>query len=994
MESAALNHPSRLDADQRLRDLEALILVSNQINRSLDPDNVYATSLTGIQAVLHADFGCFVLLNPNSRALELGYSHNLIASLRARLEDFTRDFHFQTDLAFPEDRFPMLGTLGQRLNALLQEQAIPNSVLIPLVTSSQLIGMLLFGITESKLLAPKSIDLLMSIGDQVARAIENARLHTKLIEAEAWSRTFIESSPDAFWEGDPQGRILYINDAASKLIGLERSAILKMHARDFFVYDEQVWRAGIQEMKEKGFWTSPHIHFRIADGQIKDISFTSRAVRDSAGNLVGHQTIFRDVTAQERAREMLQQRNEELAALNSIAGILANPLEVEIALDQVCEKISSITGMETVSIYLVDESRQYINLLAQKGISENLLREVRRLGLDDPITYLTAVEGKPLAYDEVSEFPSPTSLAGPRREGYHAGIAAPIIKHGAPVGAIFVGSKIKNKFLQSDIDLIQNIGSQIGVALDNADLFARMQQRVRELEGLAQLGIACNETLDPLALAQVAVDSGHKLLGTDYVIITLLENNRMRLVAFIAPDGVELRKEMEADPVLLSLMQESDKLAVSDIEKSNLPELYRQNFLSTGMRSIVAIPMAARDHIIGAMAIAYQQPYAWQPHETDLLSAIAHQVASAIDSAQLFQKILSEQRKVQAIFDSGLSGLYVTDAAGHLVMFNTAAQRMTGWSIDELRDHTWNEIFRDPAQEPTVPSLIDDALSQKKTVFAQEGRKIRRRDGRIIPVAKAVAPLLDEQGNVTGAVGAFWDLSREEEAELEREDFLRLVAHQLRSPLTGLLSALELLEQSDLSKKQQTMMRDVVKSDAERLRRFASQFLKMESVVRAERQIDLTPIPINDLVMELVKKYDTDRTHPIHVRLSQPSVAAFANRDGLENVLCNLIDNAILYTPNGAPITISVSVVEPERVLVQVQDQGPGISAIEQTKIFRPFYRSPRELSTHATGHGLGLAIAQRLVKEMDGELAVTSEEGKGATFYFTLRECFEIDLI
>lgn len=133
-------------------------------------------------------------------------------------------------------------------------------------------------------------------------------------------------------------------------------------------------------------------------------------------------------------------------------------------------------------------------------------------------------------------------------------------------------------------------------------------------------------------------------------------------------------------------------------------------------------------------------------------------------------------------------------------------------------------------------------------------------------VPKAVAPLLDEKGNVTGAVGAFWDLSREKAAELEREEFLKEVAHQLRSPLTAVLSAVQLLERPNLSAVCRTEMWAILKSDGERLKRLADQFLDLEAVMKSQRPLNLEPLPIAAVTRALLRKFRIDqRKQRFHV---------------------------------------------------------------------------------------------------------------------------------
>ncbi len=973
---------------QDLDDLQALVHVISEVNSSLDLRQILQTSLEGIRQVVGGEFGGVILISPNGK-VELAYNIALPSDLRALLENLSIHLEPSQSPRPPEEPTSILALVGKQVSDALRACSV-GFLVMPLSVRAEAIGILFVGAPAKEILNPPSVNLLMSIGEQVGRAIENARLHAKLRESEEWHRAFIENSLAAFWEGDADGRILFVNNAVCRMIGLERDVILGMHVRDFFIYDDELRRAARKALEENGVWVNPHVHLRTADGQIKDVSVTTRAVRDHAGKFVRYQTVLHDVTEQEHLLETLRQRNEELAALNEIANILSNPLNIERALDQICEQIVSLTRMDSVGLYLSDESRQFLNLLAQRGIPEALLAPAQRLGLDDPATYAVAVEGKTIAFNDVSEFHVLESFAGPRAEGYHAGICVPIQKRGASVGAIFVGSKTKTQYEQSDVNLILNIGRQIGAALENAELYAQMQRRVDELNGLAELSAACVATLDPQALTAIAVEWTKKLLHVDGCGIRVLEGGVLRLgAAHLAKAGMHPEQQIEMDDMTRLIVEKHAPLIVDDIDAdSSISLAQRQNTKTFGIHSIAGVPLPARERTIGILTVGNTQPHHWSQQEIELLKTIANQVANAIDNAQLFQNVLSEQRKVQAIFDSGLSGLFATDAEGCIVMFNRAAERMTGWTQSETYGKKWQELFSDPSQDSSAESLIDEALLRKKTAFVQEGREIRTRDGRVIPVAQAVAPLLDEKGSVTGAVGAFWDLSREQAAELSYAEFLRMVAHELRSPLTALLGALQVLERPTLSKERRTEMWAVVKNDAERLKRFAREFLDHEALLKSETQLRLAPLEIVSIARTLAYKFrvtDKDKHH-FRIQSAKPEPMVSADRDQVEHVLGNLLDNAINYSPAGSVITISMKPLEDNMVDIAVSDQGHGLPVSEHAKIFKPFYRAPHKEGRRVYGHGLGLFIAQNMVKEMGGNIWVESQEGQGATFHFTLR--------
>jgi PAS domain S-box-containing protein len=664
---------------------------------------------------------------------------------------------------------------------------------------------------------------------------------------------------------------------------------------------------------------------------------------------------------------------------------LSNPRDFSHALNQVCEQITSITGMESAVIYLMDDSKQFLDIVAHRGISDNLYQQMRRIGLDDPITRYIAVEGNTFATDDLSTYEG-DGIAGPRSEGYRAGIAVPLFMRDVPVGIIEAGSQVHTKYDEADIALLVTIGRQIGKALENAELYNKMQQRMRELEGIAKLGAACSGNFNTTELANLAVEWMQKLVSADFTMVRLVENNQMRLVAHRAARPIDLAPSLPVNDVFGPVINQFAQINLFDVAQADLPSEHRLKFLDIGIRAILIVPMLARDHAIGALAVAHGQPRIWQTNEIELAQTIANQVAGAIDSAQLFQNVLAEQRKVQAIFDSGLSGLFATDAEGRIEMFNQAAERITQWNRHEVLHRKWEDVFGDPSQIGTTP-LIYEALRHKKTVFVQEGRSLLTHDGRVIPVAKAVAPLFDDKGEVVGAVGAFWDLSREKASELQREMFLNKVAHEINTPLTTVLTALQILNRKKVSEEGRIEALAVMEHASERLRRFAADFLDLEAGFKSQRPVHLEPLLIQKLIHDFVKEYRL--AHPnrkILVRATSKNLIVRADLMHIETVLRNLLDNAVHHSPDRSVIQVTIKPYGDDQVDIAVHDQGSGIPLADQEKIFTPFYRSAQLTERHVYGHGLGLALAKQSVEQMGGQIWVDSQPDQGSTFHFTLR--------
>ncbi|MCI0475113.1 MAG: GAF domain-containing protein, partial [Anaerolineales bacterium] len=926
--------------ERRLADLSALVQVIKQINRSLDPENVFHTSLEGIRQFVGGEFGCFLLLQNNTSALELKNADGLSAPLLAQLQKISPP---ETSAEVPpENQAALLAEIGHRVGQVLEAQAIQSSVILPLTARGRAIGILVVG--AGKVLTPLGIDLLMSIGEQIGMAIENARLHTALAESEEWHRAFIENSPDGFMESGEGGRILYVNDAGCKILGYSRDEILQMRRDDFLEFGSATSDPILAELYQRGSLASRDLRVRAKSGATRIVNFAMRMVCDARGETLRRQSVFRDVTEQFEVLDQLRQRTQEQAALNTIAGILNHPLEIAHSLDQVCEQITTITGLETVGLYLLDESAQRLNLLAQRGLSSQLLAQGYHLGLDDLAVSTIMIERKTIALNDVTEFPDATSFAGPRAEGYHAGIGVPILRRGVPAGAIYVGSKAKTRYEQSDVDLLQNIANQIGVALENVDLYTQMQRRMAELDGLAQLSAACATKLDPQAISKLTIEWTKKLLSANLCVLRLIENDQLRFGAGVADSGVIFQETMDLDAIRRQVIENRQSFKLDDAETfPALAENGRQELARLGVRAFLVAPLQSQERVIGVLTVGYSQSHPWSSNEIDLLQTIANQAANAIDNAQLYQNALTEKRKVQAIFDSGLSGLFATDAAGRIVMFNRAAERITGWTLAEVEGKSWKEILSDHAVGNPVESLMEQALLHKQITYAFEGRKMRTKDGRVIPVAKASAPLLDEKENVIGAVGAFWDLSKEQRAEIEYENFLAMIAHQLRSPLSSVLSALELFERRNLSDARRAELWTIIRAEGNQLKRLADQFLEHETALKSARPVKLETLSVARVARQLVRQFRANHhAHHFQVRVPNPEPWALADSQGVENVLRNLLDNAVIYAPPDSRINIRINAPDPDWIVVSVQDFGIGIPLSEQPHLFKPFYRVPQ----------------------------------------------------
>jgi two-component system phosphate regulon sensor histidine kinase PhoR len=238
-----------------------------------------------------------------------------------------------------------------------------------------------------------------------------------------------------------------------------------------------------------------------------------------------------------------------------------------------------------------------------------------------------------------------------------------------------------------------------------------------------------------------------------------------------------------------------------------------------------------------------------------------------------------------------------------------------------------------------------------------------------------------------GVVYTFRDLTSERSLEEAKSDFIATVSHELRTPLTAVLGAAQTLLRRDVefTPERQTQLLEIIAAQAARLSKVTDEVLLASSLDRGEVRLDRSLLDVGEIVSETVDTmlHRVPETGSL-VLQSSPVGKAYGDRDRVQQVLVNLIDNAFKYSPGGGAVVVSTA-RRPGRVRVSVADEGPGVPPVEQTRIFEKFYRVDPRLTRSTGGTGLGLYISRELVKRMGGEIGVESKAGTGSTFFFDL---------
>lgn len=340
------------------------------------------------------------------------------------------------------------------------------------------------------------------------------------------------------------------------------------------------------------------------------------------------------------------------------------------------------------------------------------------------------------------------------------------------------------------------------------------------------------------------------------------------------------------------------------------------------------------------------------------------------------------QAQQRALFDSMVDGVVILDREGKIQLINHAARKLFGLIGSAGRGQTLSEAFDLPAL-----SEIEERLGKEPSVLGVELAAPKLPPTHLGINASAVR---DREGAYRGAIFVVHDLTRTKQLENTRKEFVANVSHELRTPLSLIKGFIEtLLEGAKDDPEIAARYLQTIQKHTDRLTWLIEDLLTISHLEGGQAALKLEPVPLNQAAQRVIDDLRARAgSRPIQIRNELPdSMAALADAARLEQVLFNLVDNAIKYGRPGGLVTVAGRSQENGQVEVWVKDDGPGIPPDAQSRIFERFYRVDRARSRETGGTGLGLAIVKHIVMAHGGAVWVRSQLGQGAAFHFTLPE-------
>lgn len=694
-------------------------------------------------------------------------------------------------------------------------------------------------------------------------------------------------------------------------------------------------------------------------------------ILDDWGQEEGCTIVMHDITEIQSAKEDLEHHSAELEAINKISEAVNGSLDLKTTMSAALERVVEVRNADAAFIHLLNNATDELRLSASTGIPVKSLSgaEIILRGSGCPGHVLdtgkTVIEGDLRLVDDAP--------SGVLEAGFHAAISAPLQSKNIIIGTLTLLSQKNDAFTEGDARLMTLIGSQIGVAIDSAALYRQSVDRARKELAHSRIAAALTSSLDLTDVFDAFARETRQLADFDRISVAIPKNDSSLEVVAIWGEGGGAYQTGSIVPLKGSAPEwalNNRKAYFSADIASDLKFSDQRLLMEAGFNSQVNVPLIVKDRVLGTLNLGSRKLGAFSQDDVDELGPVAHQLALALASQQLFTDVARAKTEWETTFDSVSEGIVIVDMQHRVVRLNKAAADMVGGgSIDELVGRKCHEVIHNICEEPNrcpMTAAVAGSAPSRSEQVTPEGRTLEL----------TVDHIFDNRGKQQGAVHFLRDIT---EATQMRQQLVQSekmvavgqlvsgVAHEINNPLTGVIGYSQLLLSRQLDEKTK---RDVeqIYHEAERAAKIVRHLLSFARKHQPERRL----IDLNQVVRESLelKTYDL-KVNSIEIVEDLDAALPLTAVDPhqLQQVFLNLITNAeqAMIDAHGAGMLKVSTVGQGQTIQITFSDNGPGVAGEIQERIFEPFFTT-KEVGQ---GTGLGLSVCYGVIEEHDGKISV-----------------------
>jgi len=858
---------------------------------------------------------------------------------------------------------------------------------------------------------------------QAALAISNSRLYTSLTRRIAEMST-ISSLLQAINSTLDLGNVLsQIADSIVKVVGFDRCCVylLDPRAGEFMAGVRRGYAAG--ELPERvapgqgviGLAAKELIPIFERDSSGKEGAFlaTPIVVRDQCIGVVvvDNTTTGRPVQqpdvellsmfvsqagiAIENARlyEAMEEKYSELNVLFEHSKTITSAYGLENVTRISTDVVRKAVACDGCALLLLGDKRATVTLQAASGFAEDVLESGKRL-----------FEGES-AIEFMRSLRSPTvitrSNAGDLSEDAQdlvrvtvgangSALLVPLLAEDAAVGAFLLVRHGRRQFAIGEIKLLSIIASQVAVVLKNALRYEqRMRRQVLDLSLLYEFSrrISSSSSLEEALDAILAIVSD--LVDCDGSAIYAVDHERGLMVPTAARQARGQPHKLPQQPLAGSNVMSWTVMERKAVVSPDISGDSRFEPVSLGdqpVRSLMSIPLMVQDEAVGVLCVYSASPNLYSEDDARVLSIIASQSAAIYKELEALAALTSY---TDNILSSIAGGVVALDRDGVVLTWNRAAEAIVGLKADRVVGRNYREVIaRLPVTEADRASTVEIIEKVQTTGNTYQGYKLcyHPLDGNVVYINLSASVLSDNAGKPLGLVIIFEDVTKEIKMENEFRRMGELaavgqlaasIAHELRNPLSSIKGAAQYLQKEYEDHAAIVEFLNIIVDEVNGLSKLTTEFLEFARPVEMEvRDVDVNAVVTRTL--QLMSVHMGESGAVVVERLSDDLPTIQADEKQLEQVLRNVILNALQAMPGGGTLTINTS-ASGQSVELSVADTGTGIAEDKLDRIFVPFF------TTKTKGTGLGLPVVQKIVENHGGHIEVASRPGEGTVFTIVL---------
>ena len=685
-------------------------------------------------------------------------------------------------------------------------------------------------------------------------------------------------------------------------------------------------------------------------------------------------------------QETQKKSRQLLASFHRVGDALATGLDPNQTLQIIVDLATEMVRARACALLLVNEFDGDLVFRASKGFPMSVA-ENGRVPAGHGVSLQVVKEGAPKVVPDISAGERPSWLVGEGLADLRSFVGVPLLLHGKVIGVLSVFGGRAGQFGQNDVQLLSSFAHQAAIAIRNAQLFTSLQERVRELTGLAEISQSFAALTNLEDTYRELTRSIAQLLHADSCALLLAGDDgemipQQPAFGFTPRELAGLRLRMGGGLSMQGAAAGCPVQAIDGLEVECEGQWSREP-------SLIA-PMRAQDRLIGGVLVSGRPESSFNENDLRLLTILSSNAAVIVQNAVLYQSVERERDELDTIIGNTSDAIIIVDQEARIARINAAAESLMEWRADEVVGQPSEMVLGGQGGAESASSKAGLALQQvvdERNSIPYFETVVVTRDGRRRDVAASYSFVHSASlGEGLGVVIAR-DISKLREVDRMKSEFVSMVSHELRTPLGLIKGYASTLLNPQLSLDEATVQRFLLGIDgaADRLAKLIENVLSVSRIESGLFRISPQPVDLCQLVAASVATAKAAaKGHEIAAELPRRAVKVDGDRMQLELVMDNLLGNAVKYSPMGRPINARLEKKD-NRVEVRVIDEGIGIAPHHLTRVFDKFYRVEGGYSKRTPGSGLGLYLCRSIIEAHGGNIWAESRLGEGSVFVFTL---------